>query len=396
LLYSVAVLEADKPGRGATGRNGGHCWPSHCEEQACPALGLLKLRTYELLSDAIRKHGIECEFRINGGVNLIHRDVDVAVEQQWIGQVMADQDLAAYRLEWWNESRVRALYPHLSLDNYGATYEPKVASLHPIKLLDGLWRAIAADPDAAARIHLYCNVFVAAVAPRDPATGLLRVDTSRGTVLAKKVVYATNAYSRILLPQLEHVVVPRRGQVIATDAQPDFPEHNFSCFEDDQYCDYMIKRVPTDGLVFGGARVHSKHPHKEDDRLDDDSIEPNVALALRQELRDIAGGAFHVTHEWTGCMAYTPDERALVGELPPQPRQAHAFGEHDNNKNIPPTPLKPTGSGEYVMAGWCGNGMASIFATSKEFVHSLITDEWSNIPPELNCARFIEPIDGSN
>jgi glycine/D-amino acid oxidase-like deaminating enzyme len=310
---------------------------------------------------------------------------------------MADRDLAEYRLEWWNESRVRALYPHLSLDNYGATYEPKVGSLHPIKLLDGLWQAIASDPDAAHRVQLYCNVFVAAVAParsrhRPPPRRHLprHCPRQKGRLRHQRLHAHSSCRSST-----------RSSSRAAARSSPptrsrSSPNHNFSCNEDDQYCDYMIKRVPTDGLVFGGARVHSKHPQKEDGRLDDDSIEPNVALALRQELRDIAGGSFQVTHEWTGCMAYTPDERALVGELPAQPRQAHVFAEHENNKNIPPTPLKPTGSGEYVMAGWCGNGMASIFATSKEFVHSLITDEWSNIPPELNCARFIEPIDGSN
>lgn len=384
LPFSVAVLEADQPGRGATGRNGGHCWPSHCEDNGVTRLGMLKLRTFELLQAAIEEHAIECEFRVNGGVNLIHRDLDVPMEQKWIGEVMSDQQLAQYRLEWWNETKVRALYPRLSLENFGATYEPNVASLHPIKLLDGLWRAATAA--AADRVQLYCNVFVNDVAPRDPATGLLRITTSRGTVLAKKIVYCTNAYTQLLLPQLEEIVVPRRGQVIYTDAQPQFPAYNFSAFEDDHFCDYMIKRVPTDGLVFGGARVHSQHPRKEDGRLDDDSVEPNVASALRQELRDIIGDPFQVQNEWTGCMAYTPDERALVGELPPQPRAPRVVAD----KHEAPIAFRPTGSGEYIFAGWCGNGMANIFSTSKEFVHALITEEWSTVPAELNCARFLQ------
>lgn len=39
------------------------------------------------------------------------------------------------------------------------------------------------------------------------------VHTSRGSVLADKVVFATNAYSQALIPELEGLITPMRGMV---------------------------------------------------------------------------------------------------------------------------------------------------------------------------------------
>jgi glycine/D-amino acid oxidase-like deaminating enzyme len=41
--------------------------------------------------------------------------------------------------------------------------------------------------------------------------GKWNVQTSRGNVLADKVIYATNAYSQALIPELEGLITPMRG-----------------------------------------------------------------------------------------------------------------------------------------------------------------------------------------
>jgi gamma-glutamylputrescine oxidase len=333
------------------------------------------MRSFELLRSAIARHQIECDFQAEGGLHLIDSDeAAVLAEQQWIAQVLADAELCKFDPKWWTERELRSVYPHLAAGAHGgASLERHVASLHPIKLLDGLWRAVA-QSRAADRISLHCNVTVRCVAPRDPASGLLRVETSRGVVLASNVVYATNAYTSALLAPLSAVFRPVRGQVIATEPRTDVAPHNVWFDEPD--CFYMIKRSGDGGLVFGGARERERE-------LDDSAIEEDVGATLRAKLSAKLGGDVVVTHEWTGCMSYTPDEHALVGELPPQPRRARA----------PPAASAPperTGSGEFVMAGWCGNGMASIFAVARVLVDAIASDDWSGIPAEMNCARFVE------
>jgi glycine/D-amino acid oxidase-like deaminating enzyme len=45
----------------------------------------------------------------------------------------------------------------------------------------------------------------------DANHGKWNVQTSRGSVLADKVIYATNAYSQALIPELEGLITPMRG-----------------------------------------------------------------------------------------------------------------------------------------------------------------------------------------
>ena len=45
----------------------------------------------------------------------------------------------------------------------------------------------------------------------DADDGKWNVQTSRGSVAADKVIYATNAYSQALIPELEGLITPMRG-----------------------------------------------------------------------------------------------------------------------------------------------------------------------------------------
>lgn len=381
-MESVVVLESDVPGRGATGRNGGHSWPSPSEKDTVP-LAMLRLAAFRQIQSAIREHSIDCEYRVNGGLMLAHSPDEARIEREWVDQLAADPHMSAFGLQWWDEARVRQLYPLLSMPCAGAVFEPHVASLHPIKLLDGLWKAIAEL--AGSRIRLHCNTTVRHVAPLD-ANGLLRVETSRGTIRARKVIYATNAYTRILVPHLFTSVMPYRGQIVATCPQPDFPNHNFSANERENNLDYMIKRVPTGELVYGGASDSSDHFGGEYGCLDDDAVNGGAGRGLRRELRALLGSDVEIVREWTGCMAFTPDERALVGELPRVPRVPTSRA----NAGAAPLPLRSTGSNEYVCVGHNGDGMSTVFSITKELVHGILTGDWSTIPPELNCERYVK------
>jgi glycine/D-amino acid oxidase-like deaminating enzyme len=374
--WSVAVLDACEPGRGATGRNGGHCWPSPIEKDPAE-LNMIRLETFQLTKAAIEEHKIDCEFRVNGGLMLCQSESAAKEEQQWIDHLAKHPLLKDFGLEFWPAARIQALYPQLSTRHFGAVFEPNVASLHPIKLLDGLWRAIREL--AGPRIQLHCRALVTSV-EADGERGF-RVVTSRGTVRAAKVIYATNAYTRILLPQLFHSVMPLRGQVVVTAPLPaSFPEHNFSCNEREENLDYAIKRVPTNELVYGGASDYSRLAEFGLNRLEDDVLDSDVAVGLRKEVKALVGDV-SFTREWTGVMAWTLDERALVGELPRAPRRSQNLKK--------PLPLASTGSNEFVCVGHCGDGMASCFAEARRLVGAIVTGDWSLIPAELNPQRFI-------
>jgi glycine/D-amino acid oxidase-like deaminating enzyme len=89
---------------------------------------------------------------------------------------------------------------------------------------------------------------------RDSRNRIWRVDTSRGSVKAKKVVYATNGYTAALVPEMKEKIVPVRGMV-AQLAGPNVlkMKDSYMIRLSDYEYDYMIPR-PDGSIVLGGAR----------------------------------------------------------------------------------------------------------------------------------------------
>jgi glycine/D-amino acid oxidase-like deaminating enzyme len=81
-----------------------------------------------------------------------------------------------------------------------------------------------------------------------------RVDTPRGSVKAKVVIYATNGYTSALVPDMKDKIVPVRGMVarLASPKVPKMKDSYMMRFSDYEY-DYMIPR-PDGSIVLGGGR----------------------------------------------------------------------------------------------------------------------------------------------
>lgn len=94
-----------------------------------------------------------------------------------------------------------------------------------------------------------------------------RVTTPRGTVSARQVLLATNAYTSRLLPDVADLIVPVRGQVSALKPPGDTARLGMSFGLDQEgedsnggggrwRNDYLIQRPGEGGvLVFGGGRA---------------------------------------------------------------------------------------------------------------------------------------------
>lgn len=67
------------------------------------------------------------------------------------------------------------------------------------------------------------------------------VTTSRGTIIADNVIYATNAYTSMLREDLKPYIVPVRGQVIVTSPIKSLT-WKCSISQNDGY-EYMIQRL---------------------------------------------------------------------------------------------------------------------------------------------------------
>jgi glycine/D-amino acid oxidase-like deaminating enzyme len=186
-----------------------------------------------------------------------------------------------------------------------AAYFPRDAELLPATWVRAL-AAAAADRGAALFEH-------------SPVTGLERrgdgwaVHAGGGTVHAQAVVVACDGLIPRLLPQLDGVIYPVRGQVLATEPLQhgplSYPTHSQSGF--------MYYRPTDDGrVVVGGGRLEQL----EHEYTDEETVTAGVQARLDAFLAEWLGlGGARVTHRWAGVMGFSADLLPVVGELPDSP-----------------------------------------------------------------------------
>jgi glycine/D-amino acid oxidase-like deaminating enzyme len=216
-LRSV-VLEAREPGWGASGRNTGwlepHWWmkqPSDIYRMFGEQLGLELTRWVAsgpaLLDRWIKCHGLELAVD-NRGLLLATTDAAKAGKlesevAEWRAAGIDHEYVDAAGLEKYIPSRI---YRGAMLLREGLT-------LNPLALCRGLARAAVA---AGASIFVESGV-----TSIEHAHGQWRLRTRDGEIECRRLVLATDAYTRRLWPQLQRTFATWHAAVVATDAYPE-------------------------------------------------------------------------------------------------------------------------------------------------------------------------------
>jgi gamma-glutamylputrescine oxidase len=126
---------------------------------------------------------------------------------------------------------------------------------------------------------------------------------------ADHVVVATDGYTEGLVPELDAVVRPTRGQVIATAplAEVLYPRPHYT------YDGFRYWHQTDDGrFVLGGFRNLAL----EDEWTREEATTPGIQEALESFTGDLLGEVPQITHRWAGIFGSTDDELPLVGRLP--------------------------------------------------------------------------------
>ena len=126
---------------------------------------------------------------------------------------------------------------------------------------------------------------------------------------AERVVIATDGYPSGLLGELEGLIVPTRGQVIATEPIPErlfeaphYGRHGF---------DYWHQTV--DGrIVAGGFRDVSL----DSEFTAEEAVTDDVQRALSSFVNGLVGRELRVDHRWAGIFGLVLDFLPVVGEVP--------------------------------------------------------------------------------
>jgi glycine/D-amino acid oxidase-like deaminating enzyme len=213
----VVLLEAEQPGWGASGRNGGQVNPGlkpdpdQVERDFGQDLGgrmnALAADAPALVFDLIERHGIRCDARRNGTLRAALRArhaarVRVSAEQ------LARRGAPVELLEGAPLERATGTtrYRLAMLDRRGG-------DLNPLSYARGLVRAAVG---AGAVVHGGTRV------QRMQRSGALwQLQCAGGCVSANQVVLATNGYTDDLWPSLRRTIVPLFGAIAATAPLPE-------------------------------------------------------------------------------------------------------------------------------------------------------------------------------
>jgi glycine/D-amino acid oxidase-like deaminating enzyme len=296
----VRLYEARTIASGASGRNGGfalrggamHYDRARAELGVEQAKSLWRLtertleRMAELAGDALRRVG----------------SLRLAEDEQERDELRAEFDALradGFAVEWVDElpEPLAGSYP-------GAILHPGDGSLTPGRWVRRL-AARAADAGAELREHT-------------PVGSLDGLD-------AEHVVIASDGYPSGLVPELDELVKPTRGQVVATEPLPELlygrPHYTRRGF------DYW-QQLPDLRLVAGGRRDVALQVEF---TAEETTTEP-VQAALEALVRDLVGRVPAITHRWSGIFGTSPDDRPLVGPVPGRPGVwvARGYSGHGN------------------------------------------------------------------
>lgn len=212
----VAVLEAETPGWGASGRNGGQVIaglkldPRECEHEFGSdhgrALARFGAGTTDLVFDLIERFQIRCEAHRDGWIQVARTPKDLTEVRQRV----ADLQASGQNVELIDAERVAALTG--TRFYRGAMLDRRSGSVQPLGYARGL---------AAAALATGAKIFRDARVTRiAPDSGRWRLWTAHATVTAKQCLIATNGYTSDLHPALKTAMISVQSYQIATDPLP--------------------------------------------------------------------------------------------------------------------------------------------------------------------------------
>jgi glycine/D-amino acid oxidase-like deaminating enzyme len=287
--YSVALVEANRVGWGASGRNGGQVIngmggietlrKKHGNGIA-EILNNLRWGGNDIIRERVAKYGIQCDLK-DGYLEVATKPSQVS----YIDEFAEDREShpSDFAYEVWDREKTCDM---LGTDAYhGGFVCYRDGHLHPLNLCIG---------EARAAHNLGVQIF-----EQSPVTGIThgkrpRVETANGYVEADSVVLAGNAYSQLEPKHLSNLIFPAGSYIIATEPLADDVAKSINR-KDVAVCDLNdvvdYYRLSADKrLLFGGACNYSGR----DPKSIKSYILPRM-LKVYPQLKDVK-----IEYEWGG------------------------------------------------------------------------------------------------
>jgi glycine/D-amino acid oxidase-like deaminating enzyme len=307
---SAVVLEQDRFGSGASGRNGGMCTTgvSIGPAAAVKRYGLAAARAYHdayreavgFVESLVRTEGIDCDFRRAGRLGVAYRPSHhehQRATQKLLAEQLGHETILISPADL--RAELGSTYYH------GGLLDPLSAGLHPAKYVRGL--AEAAER-AGARLHEKTNV----TAVRREPNGRFRIGTPRGWLSARQVLLATDAYTSGTFPKLQRRMVVVGSFIVVTEPLDDGLAREIiprgRMVVDTKNIGHYFRLTPDNRLLFGGrARFALSNPG---------SDRKSAAILHRDMLNvfpQLAGT--RIDYAWGGHVGFPFDRMPHAGQM---------------------------------------------------------------------------------
>ncbi|MFA7638112.1 MAG: FAD-binding oxidoreductase [Parvibaculum sp.] len=345
----VRLLEAGSLGWGASGRNGGFC----TLPPTTLSLGDLTKRYGEaeakrfvdsqreaisFVRSFAESEGIDIAAQGEGELLVAHAPSRFAMLEQEAEFVNRTFGLG---LRLFSREEVAERF-YDSREQFGALLNPLGFGLHPLRLARGL-AAVAAQ--AGAKLHGHSPVLWW---EREGQTHLLV--TPSGTIRAKRVVVATNGFTRApmpglladrIIPVMSNIVVTRpltADELAAQNWQTETPCANTRNLL------FYYRLLPDRRFLFGARG----------DTTGTEADGAKMRRFMERRRAEVFPGWAHVetTHAWRGFVCMTAGGTPSIGAVPDDPSVFFALGYHGNGVSAAP---------------WAGRLLAQLIGGKEEF-----------------------------
>ncbi len=315
--FSVIVLEGERIGFGASGRNGGQIVNGYSRDletisgrygrEKAAQLGAMSLEGGQIIRDRVAKYNIDCDL-VDGGFFAAFTPKQI-------------KEMAENKANWEKHGHTglemvskAEVGKYVKSDRYsGGMIDRFGGHIHPLNYVLG---EAAAIESLGGRIFENSRV----IAVEQGSNPVVR--TAQGKVAAKYVLVCGNAYLGGLLPEIGERMMPVSSQVMATEALDaalieELLPANY-CVEDANYILDYYRRTSDNRLLYGGGIGYGGS-----DPADLTSvIRPNMLKTFPQ-LQNTK-----IDFAWSGNFALTLTRIPHIGRLSPNVYFSHGDSGH--------------------------------------------------------------------
>ncbi|GAA3060794.1 FAD-binding oxidoreductase [Rhizobium viscosum] len=314
---SVTLIEANRLGDGASGRNGGQLgtgqrwWPEELEKK----IGYERSKALFDLAEDAKRHLMDFATEHQIDMDYVPGQLNVAHKESYKRDYYENAEIAAFRYD----------YPHIRFMDREETQERLgskrfycgvrdvgTGHIHPLKLLIGLG-GVAANAGA--------DIFEMTKATSiSQAGGRVLIETERGTITANRALIACDGHIGNLEPVTASHVMPIRSFIGATVPLDRFPDviPGGEAVADSRFVVRYFRKLKDGRLLFGGREAYTADNPRD------------ISQHIRRQIAEIypALKDIEITHAWGGSVGITMPRQPFVREVMPGVTSIGGYSGH--------------------------------------------------------------------